>query len=1304
MLRMLVSHGIKPPLRNVIGGLVAYLKICDCLGCIDEAVAVSELVEKLQEIIHLANSRTTPQTENGAGHEVGRCTLPQGAVRGAAIITIFHHVQASFRDCCQQVDPKRMSELKASRKKSRPLEMKDFLTEMSHFPDAKKDPKLFSKLHRALEKFRNQLFHTPNSLPSGDDVKCFWEAFTLLATKMSLDPQREGRAHVARLMGNDVVKTTRGTKAPAYLSVMVRGSKQSDQADSSTEEEEGEEDPIEENKKKEKNDGEEHDERGEEEEEEEEKEEEDEDDKDKGKEIGNIESDADIDDGKKSEQTDDEGTRSKSKSSAKTTNWIVGASDDLEGRDGEIEKVMNTLKQPANVLIWGEPGMGKTVLASACAFRLRTDYPDQNFFCCTTEETFRNDILQFAISNGFSPPKNNQADQHSSEEKDAFEWTSAFLRRTHRRLLLVFDDLRQASLLRRLRIPVRHSVLITSFHRHDDRMGVRFGLELHLQALDTMDSLKVIANIRSGANRAAKKKLKMDWPNMLDHKDWLKLVQKDGLSVDSPRLQLEMLVDLVCNKLNNLPLAVDMVGRLLAKDLSIIEVVNQFRVQFATLSDQSRMETLEEEAANSSHALAISGLGLMALALVKQHKDAQLYEDLALAIACCSCPRVPVNVLGQGAQSQHEILQHLFVLKSVGLISVSECKQYAYMHSLMQKLLMNQFACKPETRQRWPAVFDFLCTNFHRELNSSSGPQLPIKVRREIKNTAALSGRKLFDFAIAMARVTRNVDREKIPQHGISQEQARLLEHQFFSLGMSLGQYHGNARENPTADLLAGKDVLRTLSSLEKRFNLLLNCSEQASLCFWQGNVALHLGCYKDAKVNFQSSLYFISQNRGSNSEKNQAMFADITHNLGHVALKLGQFEEAKLHFEHALNIKRQHYGDDHVELAVTIHQLGRVALDLGQLEEAKLRFEHALNIQRQHYGDDHVELATTIHNLGNVALDLGQFEEAKLRFEHALNIQRQHYDDDHVELAATIHELGRVALYLGQLEEAKLRFEHALNIQRQHYGDDHVELATTIHNLGNVALDLGQFEEAKLRFEHALNIERQHYGDDHVELAATIHQLGRVALDLGQLEEAKLRFEHALNIQRQHYGDDHVELATTIHNLGNVALDLGQFEEAKLRFEHALNIQRQHYSDDHVELAATIHELGRVAFVLGQFEEAKLRFEHALNIERQHYGDDHVELAATIHNLGSVALDLGQFEEAKLRFEHALNIKRQHYGDDHVELAATIHELGRVALDLGQLEEAKLRFEHALNIQRQHYGDDHVELATTIHNLGNVA
>ena len=204
--------------------------------------------------------------------------------------------------------------------------------------------------------------------------------------------------------------------------------------------------------------------------EEEEEEEEDKDDKDK--EIGNIERDADLDDGKKSEQTDDEGTRSKPKSSAKATNWIVGASDDLEGRDDEIEKIVKTLRERANVLIWGEPGMGKTVLASACAFRLRTDYPDQNFFCCTTEETFRNDILQFAISNGFSLPKNNQAEQHSSEEKDAFEWTSAFLRRTRHRLLLVFDDLRQASLLRRLRIPDRHSVLITSFHRHDDQMGV----------------------------------------------------------------------------------------------------------------------------------------------------------------------------------------------------------------------------------------------------------------------------------------------------------------------------------------------------------------------------------------------------------------------------------------------------------------------------------------------------------------------------------------------------------------------------------------------------------------------------------------------------------------------------------------------------------------------------------------------------------------------------------------------------------------------------------------------------------------
>jgi tetratricopeptide (TPR) repeat protein len=78
------------------------------------------------------------------------------------------------------------------------------------------------------------------------------------------------------------------------------------------------------------------------------------------------------------------------------------------------------------------------------------------------------------------------------------------------------------------------------------------------------------------------------------------------------------------------------------------------------------------------------------------------------------------------------------------------------------------------------------------------------------------------------------------------------------------------------------------------------------------------------------------------------------------------------------LEIKKTHYGENHVEYASTLHDLANILGDLGDHETAKLNLLKVLEINKAHYGENHEEYARTLYNLAIRLRDLGDHETAK--------------------------------------------------------------------------------------------------------------------------------------------------------------------------------------------------------------------------------------------------------------------------------------------------------------------------------------
>ena len=58
--------------------------------------------------------------------------------------------------------------------------------------------------------------------------------------------------------------------------------------------------------------------------------------------------------------------------------------------------------------------------------------------------------------------------------------------------------------------------------------------------------------------------------------------------------------------------------------------------------------------------------------------------------------------------------------------------------------------------------------------------------------------------------------------------------------------------------------------------------------------------------------------------------------------------------------------------------QSSGVLRQMGDYDQAKALYERALAVKQNHYGQDHVQVAITLGNLAGVLSDMGDYEQAK--------------------------------------------------------------------------------------------------------------------------------------------------------------------------------------------------------------------------------------------------------------------------------------------------------------------------------------
>lgn len=167
---------------------------------------------------------------------------------------------------------------------------------------------------------------------------------------------------------------------------------------------------------------------------------------------------------------------------------------------------------------------------------------------------------------------------------------------------------------------------------------------------------------------------------------------------------------------------------------------------------------------------------------------------------------------------------------------------------------------------------------------------------------------------------------------------------------------------------------------------------------------------------------------------------------------------------------------------AITAHNLGVLHVLAGQDDLALPLFEEAIDRKRQEFGADHPEVAISLDEIGIQYFAQTNFSKSLLAFHEARRI-RHNTEAEHPKMAMVLNNIACCNFQLAEHEEALQTLQQARSILSEPKADlDLLHVAITHCNYAYLLLRAKQYEQARSIFEEALLVSRMMIDDCVVE------------------------------------------------------------------------------------------------------------------------------------------------------------------------------------------------------------------------------
>lgn len=246
---------------------------------------------------------------------------------------------------------------------------------------------------------------------------------------------------------------------------------------------------------------------------------------------------------------------------------------------------------------------------------------------------------------------------------------------------------------------------------------------------------------------------------------------------------------------------------------------------------------------------------------------------------------------------------------------------------------------------------------------------------------------------------------------------------------------------------------------------------------------------------------------------------------LGGIWRLRGNFERAMRAHQRALEIYEAALGRDHTDVGRALDSLGRVQREWGDYEAAIISFTRAREISDLRFGLNYPHAGTASVNLAITYLELGDAERALAEAEEGLRIYGLAYEEQvgtgsekvirNEATAWALFVRANALLQLDETEQAHHDHQIILAWRESRYADPHAHVASSHFALGDVFLHMATDEDVALGLWHhqvALDIrERVFSKQPNFWLAQSYARVGELTRNKTLLEAALRTFEDQL-------------------------------------------------------------------------------------------------------------------------------------------------------------------------------------------------
>ena len=292
--------------------------------------------------------------------------------------------------------------------------------------------------------------------------------------------------------------------------------------------------------------------------------------------------------------------------------------------------------------------------------------------------------------------------------------------------------------------------------------------------------------------------------------------------------------------------------------------------------------------------------------------------------------------------------------------------------------------------------------------------------------------------------------------------------------------------------------------------------------------------------------------------------------------------------------------------------------------------------------------LSKCYEDLGNLLSTKESGRDALKAQQRALELSIELVGEEHARTAGIYQNIGTAYYLLGEFQRAVSFEKRALDIYLKLSGEEHASIANCYHNLSITQHSLEDFNAAIDSVQHALKIRLKLFGEEHASIAGCYHSLGMTQHSLGDFNAAIDSVQHALNIRLKLFGEEHESIADCYNSLGMTQHSLGDFNAAIDSLQHALHIRLKLFGEEHESTAHSYGEVGAIRSLVGDRKGGIDYIQHALNIRLRLFGEENARTADIYFILGINQRFLGDHKAALSSFQHAHDIRLKLFGEEY--------------------------------------------------------